>query len=134
MATPGENRPDAEANVLEAHMQMAGERIVFVPMSARTFVDLLRDHKLQEDQILGVARDYVEQEKQYARDLAWEKLQLWNRINNLARDYVFAESDLIMEMRVLPTEAKRSEYHRANIRSRGARAAPYTEPAAEGQR
>ena len=94
-----------EADLLEAHMQMAGERTVLVPMAASTLVDLLRDHKLQEDQILGVARDYVEQEKQYARDLAWEKLQLWNRINNLARDCVFAESDLIMEMRVLPTGA-----------------------------
>ena len=109
-----------EVEHLELQRQQAGERTVLVPMAASTLVDLLRDHKLQEDQVLAIARDYVNQEKKYAKHLAWEKLQLWHKINDLARNYVFAESDLLMEMRVFPS-------------CNGTRASPYSEPPAHGQ-
>ena len=121
-----------EADLLEAHMQMAGERTVLVPMAASALVELLRDHKLQEDQVLAIARDYINQEKKYAKHLAWEKLRLWHKINDQARNYVFAESDLLMEMRVFPSSTKEGS-RRSNGTSNGTRAAPYTEPPAHGQ-
>ena len=122
-----------EVDHLELHRQMAGERTVLVPMAASTLVDLLRDHKLQEEQILAIARDYVDQEKKYAKHLAWEKLQLWHKINDLARNYVFAESDLVMEMRVFPSCTKEGGNRKPHVTSNETRATPYTEPPAQGQ-
>ena len=121
-----------EVEHLELQRQQAGERTVLVPMAASTLVDLLRDHKLQEDQVLAIARDYLSQEKKYAKHLAWEKLQLWHKINDLARNYVFAESDLLMEMRVFPSCTKEGN-RKPHVTCNGTRATPYTEPPAHGQ-
>ena len=118
-----------EEDLLDVHMQMAGEATVLVPMAASTLVVLLRDHKLQEEQVLAIARDYLHQEKKYAKHLAWEKLRLWHKINDQARNYVFAESDLLMEMRVFPSNTR----ERSNGTSNRSRATPYTEPPAHGQ-
>ena len=109
-----------EEDLLDVHMQMAGEATVLVPMAASTLVVLLRDHKLQEEQVLAIARDYLQQEKKYAKHLAW---------HYQARNYVFAESDLLMEMRVFPSNTR----ERSNGTSNWSRATPYTEPPAHGQ-
>ena len=80
-------------------MRIAEDKLVLGSMSAKVFVELLRKCSLEEDQVLSIAREYLAQEQQYGRDLERQKRQ-----HNCTRDYVFGHSDLLMELRVYPTQ------------------------------
>ena len=78
---------------------IAEHKLVLVPMSAKVLVELLETGSLAEEQILAIAREYLAQEQYHARCREREKLH-----HTCARDYVFANSDLLMELRAYPSQ------------------------------
>ena len=89
-------------------LRIAADRIILVPMPARDFVGLLRECSLPEERILAIASEYLEQGKHYKRLLEQDRARdLETRLqNNYTRDYLNAESELLMEMQVRPSQTR----------------------------